>query len=128
MGLFSWFKPALDLGYLRSQVVNLGLELDKVKPRLLEIEKKLDEAHHRIDQLEAKVDSAKDHQPVSNFTYHANLLWLPDDPEPFCPRCREVDGKAVHMFLDYDYAGTVKNHRYCPQCKYQTSDVKSPFS
>ena len=29
--------------------------------------------------------------------FHANLLWLPNDANPYCPACYETDNKLIHM-------------------------------
>jgi len=38
--------------------------------------------------------------------FHDNLLWLPDDPKPFCPVCHETRGKLIHMH-DYKFQDMV---------------------
>lgn len=128
MGLFSWLKGAFNFGHLYSEVLKLTLELDKVKARLAELAKETSETTKRVDRLENEIGAAEDHEPAKDFRYHENLLWLSGDPEPYCPRCREVEGNAVHMFLGYDFGGKEKKHRYCSQCNYNAPDGKSPFS
>lgn len=48
-------------------------------------------------------------------TYKKPLYYIEPDPNPFCPKCWEVDKVAVHMITALRDQG--KTHHYCPNCK-----------
>jgi len=54
-----------------------------------------------------------------------NLLWLENDPAPFCPRCYEVDRKKVHMQLR-QYLNR-PNRFWCPGCYLRTNYSVHPL-
>lgn len=64
----------------------------------------------------------------TKFTHYNELLWLPDDPTPLCPRCYESDNKTIHMkFERITMRGYSDIERYsCPTCNNFTDISKHP--
>ena len=65
--------------------------------------------------------------------FHANLLWLPDDKQPYCPTCYDSDHKLLmHMHLwDSPYAASngvihTKPALKCPKCNHVADITKHP--
>lgn len=59
--------------------------------------------------------------------YFNELLWLPKDPIPFCPRCKEVDGKLIHMVFNPQHRGS-NAHYLCsnPKCELWRAPSEHP--
>lgn len=60
----------------------------------------------------------------SKFISHNNLLWLPDDPMPFCFRCWDVGRHPVHMEEYHGRDG--KDYYTCPKCNYSSIHSEHP--
>jgi len=57
------------------------------------------------------------------FIRYNDLLWLHNDPVPFCLRCFEADKKTFHMFIKIE--GNPPRYK-CPQCGYYPKPSKYP--
>ncbi len=105
MGLSDLFnKLIIEHG---SAVVQ-GKHIAMFRDELTILDKKLLESESRIKQLESEnknLRAEKDeltniiqlNNEASKPFFHANLLWLPNDPNPYCPACYGTDNKLVYM-------------------------------
>jgi len=76
---------------IQSLVAQLQGENTDLQSELLDLKKENQELRKRLSNKE---------QPT---TFYKNLLWLPNDTDPCCPRCFELDERVVHMHLfEYD--------------------------
>ncbi len=63
--------------------------------------------------------------------FHANLLWLPDDEQPYCPTCYDCDRKLIHM---HNFNAPYTRNRVvltrpalkCPKCSHIAEISKHP--
>lgn len=56
-----------------------------------------------------------------------DLYWLPKDPIPFCPRCKDIDGKLIHMIFNPRSSGH-NAHYLCsnPKCELWRAPSEHP--
>jgi formylmethanofuran dehydrogenase subunit E len=84
----------------------------------LELQKQLSETQQRLKEAEERL--AKDAAiKTGRMFFHHNVFWAKDEngqieKSPYCPRCFELDGKAVHLITWYNSGNRVSK---CPECK-----------
>lgn len=88
------------------QLLKEVLALQTQAQELLEDNRKL---KARIQELEAALDL------VQSLEFRAPFYHAPGDETPFCPKCREVDRRAVHLVLVF--RNTRKTRWDCKQCQ-----------
>lgn len=97
-----------DLIVEHGSAVVQGKHIAMFRDQLTILDKKLLESESRIKQLESENKYLKTEKDelikkieIYNETpkpfFHANLLWLPNDPNPYCPACYGTDNKLVYM-------------------------------
>jgi hypothetical protein len=62
-------------------------------------------------------------RPKYKFTRFNDLLWLHNEPVPFCLRCFEANNKAFHMFVKIE--GNPPRYK-CQHCGYYPKASKHP--
>jgi hypothetical protein len=104
------------------QLIMLPANLAKVASinKYLELQKELFEAQKRLEKAEQRL--AKDAAiKTGRMFFFNNVFWAKDEngqieESPYCPRCFELDGKAVHLIIWYRPASK-SNVAKCPECK-----------
>lgn len=110
-----------ELSAARSEIATLNEKQNKqIQNIQMQHDTRINELTETISNLESKIAKRK-----TDFIYHANLLWLPNDLVPFCHRCYEVDGKEIHMST-LGKPGDKLYSFLCPACSYNASVVKHP--
>ena len=62
-------------------------------------------------------------KPRNDFIHHNDMLWLHNDPVPFCLPCHEKDKKEFHMFVKIP--GNPPRYK-CQHCGYYPKASKHP--
>jgi formylmethanofuran dehydrogenase subunit E len=88
-------------------------ELTKTQQRLKEVEQQL-----------AKEAAIK----AGRMFFCDNVYWSKDaanqiEKSPYCPRCFELDGKAVHLIIRYNKVTWIGK---CPECKVDEISFRMP--
>jgi len=105
--IWMWLKQLIMLPANLAKVASINKDL--------ELQQKLSETQHRLEEAEKQL--AKDAAiKTGGMFFFGNLFWAKDEigqieKTPYCPRCFELDGKAVHIIRDYGY------NAICPECK-----------
>jgi len=70
-----------------------------------------------IERLKSELAQANDRRAViAAMTRNHGLYFKDQDPDPYCPRCAEVDGRLLHLTRVGGPLGAVHPYK-CPQCK-----------
>lgn len=116
------------------QVIKLPGNLSKVASinRYLENEKQLAEAKDTLKQVQDCL-AAERAIKSGRMTISDNAAWAKGENgeverAPYCARCLELDGKAVHLlvFTRYDGYGQAYAAASCPECKGRDFPIRSP--
>ena len=99
------------------QLIALPANLAKVASinKYLELQQKLSETQSRLEETEKQL--AKDAAiKAGRMFLFGNVYWAKDadgkiEKASYCPRCFELDGKAIHVITDYGSSAI------CPKCK-----------
>jgi hypothetical protein len=106
-------------------VMDISKEFDQIdlKMKVIELVNQIGDLSDQLIELREKARLRDD------YAFHKGVYWrlgpeaeghdgrpLMTDEEPFCPRCYDVDGNAVHMqSINMEWHGKMFQ---CPQCKH----------
>lgn len=82
------------IALLKEQFSLLGKENSTLKSDNEVLKSKLQNLEKENIELKQKIQL---HNETPKPFFHANLLWLQNDPNPYCPACYGSDNKLVHM-------------------------------
>lgn len=120
------FKIISLTNQLQSENADLQAENFKLQKESMELNHKFFELKKENQELQQKLND-KNLKTI----FHENLLWLSDDPNPYCPACHESENKQIHM-VKSQYHDIVNNKVIykpaykCPKCKYMAKIVNHP--
>ena len=102
-----WLKQLIALPANLAKVANINKDL--------ELQQKLSETQQRLEEAEKQLAKDAAIKAGRKFLRH-NVYWAKQEngqieESSYCPRCFELDGKAVHIIRDYGA------NAICPQCK-----------
>jgi hypothetical protein len=106
-----WFKNIIMFPGNLAKVASVNKDL--------ELQQKLSETQQRLEKAEKCL--ARDAAiKAGRMFFDNNVFWAKNEKgdiedAPYCPRCFELDGKAVHLITFYtSYHGMTGK---CPECK-----------
>ena len=68
----------------------------------------------------------EENKDKEKYQFRDNLLWLDNDPSPFCPVCYEKNNKKIHMLFHKDNDMQEEWEFYeCHTCEYRTKTITS---
>jgi Zn finger protein HypA/HybF involved in hydrogenase expression len=89
--------------------------------KIVELEGEIVEMSRKNLGLEQELAKAKSHRAIIDTLRFDSPFYVSDDGKDlYCPRCREVDGFAVHVVRR-----NMLTLWICPQCERQYSDTRS---
>ena len=84
--------------------------------RIVELEGDVIELTRQIRVLEQQNEELRSKLELSaKLTFREPFYYAPNDPVPHCPRCFEVDRRAVH--LNHEFTNRQRTRYDCKQCK-----------
>jgi len=103
----------------QSENTELQKEILDFKRQLFELQQENNNLHQELENKNLKT------------IFHANLLWLPDDEQPYCPTCYDADHKLIHMHnFNAPYIQNrvvyTKPSLKCPKCNHIAEITKYP--
>ena len=104
------------------EIANIFQEAGKIEQykQILEAQKEMSEMQKKISDLEKDNANLKDKlETKKNLTFRNSAYWAEGDSEPFCSRCLEVDGKAIHLHPNGNPA-----YYFCSNCKVASIKAK----
>lgn len=110
---------------LKEKIIKLENEMSVLKTENAVLKSENEELKSKIEIFEEK----------NKQIFHANLLWLKNDPNPYCPSCYGSEHKLIHMITVnvpdkvIDDSPIYKNIFRCstyPKCKYYADITKHP--
>jgi len=105
--IWMWLKQLIALPANLAKVASINKDL--------ELQQKLSETQYRLEEAEKRL--AKDAAvKAGRMFFFGNVIWAKGadgkiETSPYCTRCFESDGKAVHVNVDYS------GNAVCPECK-----------
>lgn len=111
-----------DLARARSEAQPPEQRLNQEITDIKELyERQIKELSQTITDLKAGIPEKP------KFIYHNNLLWLAEDLAPYCPSCKEIDGKEIHVKF-IQGIGKKEEWKYyeCPHCHYKADFSEHP--
>jgi len=120
----------VKIGMWLKNVVMLPANLAKVASinKDLELQQKLSETQQRLEEVEKRLadDAAI---KAGRMFFFGNVFWAKNENDqiensPYCPRCFELNGKAIHLITWHDYRfGDLAK---CPECKVDEIQFRKP--
>ncbi len=113
------FKIISLVNQLQSENTDLREKYFESQSQILQLQKEKQEIQQKLDDKNLKI------------IFHANLLWLLDDEQPYCPTCYDSDHKLIHMHnFDSPYFANdaihTKSVLKCPKCNHIAEIIKHP--
>ncbi|MGP8154376.1 MAG: hypothetical protein ACLQBQ_09605 [Smithella sp.] len=126
-----------DIADLFTQIAK-SIEDRELVPLLFEIQslvarlqsKNIALQEEKLDLKKVIFDLKKENQALTeklnykniNTIFHANLLWLPEVENPYCPVCFDDNNKLIRLFTSES-----NQTFYCPKCRKGGPITKHPY-
>jgi hypothetical protein len=113
-------KVASELFKIIALANQLQADNFNLQKEVMELKKEIQEKQQKLDEKNIKT------------IFHANLLWLPEDPNPYCPACYGTSNKMIHMInfqyqdITRDKTVITKHKLRCPNCKHIAEISSNP--
>ncbi|MDR3385492.1 MAG: hypothetical protein P4L92_00445 [Rudaea sp.] len=108
MGILADVREVADL-VRKVGDMDLYRKMIDLQSEVIELADKNSQLTQTVNELTAKLALTE------TMKFHDHFYWRDVDPEPYCPRCFDVDRKAVHVIRPR--AGSLPWK--CPQCKFE---------
>ena len=109
MGILADVKEVADL-IKKVGDMELYRKMIELQAEVIQLADRNSHLSQEVAELKAKVELR------ATMKFHDHFYWREGDPDPYCPRCFDVDRKAVHVIGPR--AGSLP--WTCPQCKFET--------
>lgn len=102
---------------VQSKLIEMRAAVLDAQGKMLDMQAAAQQEQGRIAALEQELAALKDQRAViARMQRRAPFYYLPDDPDPYCPRCVEADSRAIHVIKTAEIAGGRRIWE-CPACK-----------
>ncbi len=108
MGIIENAKEIADL-IKKIDDIELYKEIVELESEIIDLTRVVRQKEDRISELEKSLKTSK------RIHFHSPFYFAEEESDPYCSRCWETDGIAVHVIYHGEYSS---GYRYvCPHCK-----------